>query len=97
MKILRSSSGSHRSALCEHFEQLEDITPASSGCQDCLDSGDTWVHLRLCMTCGYVGCCDASKNKHATRHYYTSEHPVTRSFEPGETWMWCYADQILVR
>ena len=56
--------------------------------------GDTWVHLRLCRTCGHVGCCDDSKNKHATKHYRALEHPVIRSFQPGEDWTWCYIDEV---
>jgi uncharacterized UBP type Zn finger protein len=58
--------------------------------------GDTWVHLRLCLTCGQVGCCDSSKNKHATKHYHQTTHPIIRSFEPGETWRWCYPDELLM-
>lgn len=60
------------------------------GCEECLQSGDSWVHLRLCLECGHVGCCDSSKNKHATKHYHRTKHPVVRSIEPGERWMWCY-------
>ena len=56
--------------------------------------GDTWVHLRMCLSCGYVGCCDSSKNRHATRHFHTSQHAIMRSMEPGETWVWCYVDEL---
>jgi uncharacterized UBP type Zn finger protein len=63
------------------------------GCEECLAQGDTWVHLRLCLACGHVGCCDSSKNKHATKHFHRTKHPVIRSWEPGERWMWCYADE----
>lgn len=66
--------------------------PLAAGCQECLAMGDTWVHLRLCVHCGHVGCCDDSKNRHATKHNHTAGHPVIRSLEPGEDWMWCYAD-----
>ena len=66
----------------------------AEGCEACLKVGDTWVHLRLCLTCGRVGCCDDSKNKHATKHYHTSKHPVIRSFEPGEHWRYCYPDDL---
>lgn len=62
-------------------------------CQECLDKGDTWVHLRLCLACGHVGCCDQSKNKHATKHFTTTGHPIVMSLEPGETWKWCYPDE----
>jgi len=64
------------------------------GCQECLAMGDSWVHLRLCLQCGHLGCCDSSKNKHATKHYRATDHPVIRSFEPGEKWLWCYVDEV---
>jgi uncharacterized UBP type Zn finger protein len=80
---------------CEHIEQVHDVQPGTQGCEDCLKTGDSWVHLRLCMTCGYVGCCDNSKNKHATRHFHNTGHPVIRSFQPGEDWMWCYVDKLV--
>lgn len=82
-------------ALCAHIERAGNPAPRTpNGCEECLASGDSWVHLRLCLTCGHVGCCDASKNKHATRHYHATEHPVVRSFQPGESWRWCYADEL---
>jgi hypothetical protein len=67
--------------------------PTSRVCEECLAMGDTWVHLRTCLHCGQVGCCDDSKNKHATRHFQASGHPVIQSAEPGEDWRWCYVDQ----
>lgn len=81
---------------CAHVDQLEEVVPKSQGCQECLAMGDEWVHLRLCLTCGHVGCCDSSKNKHATKHFHQSSHPLVQSFEPGETWRWCYIDQVMV-
>ena len=63
-------------------------------CPECVKLGDTWVHLRLCLECGHVGCCDSSKNKHATKHFHRVKHPLIRSIEPGEAWMWCYVDNI---
>jgi len=66
------------------------------GCANCQEQGGKWVHLRMCLTCGQVGCCDSSKSKHATRHYRDTGHPVMRSIEPGQTWMWCYIDQRVV-
>ncbi|HVV88393.1 MAG TPA: UBP-type zinc finger domain-containing protein, partial [Kofleriaceae bacterium] len=66
------------------------------GCVDCLASGDEWVHLRLCMTCGHVGCCDSSPNRHASRHAHATHHPVIRSYEPGEDWGWCFVDEQVV-
>jgi uncharacterized UBP type Zn finger protein len=79
---------------CNH---LDDITPAAArtdGCEECLASGDDWVHLRLCLSCGHVGCCDSSKNHHATTHFHTTNHPLVRSLEPGERWIWCYVDEV---
>jgi CPA2 family monovalent cation:H+ antiporter-2 len=81
---------------CEHVRGLEPQCPGTAGCEDCLRDGDGWVHLRMCMLCGYVGCCDSSPNKHATQHYHATAHPVVRSLEPGETWGWCYPDQMLI-
>jgi uncharacterized UBP type Zn finger protein len=82
---------------CTHTDQInEDVTPSAEGCEDCLRMGDTWVHLRECLTCGHVGCCDASKNKHASRHFHATYHPIVRSFQPGEDWRWCYVDEVLV-
>jgi uncharacterized UBP type Zn finger protein len=81
--------------VCTHIDQIHPAKPKSKGCEECLKMGDTWVHLRLCLTCGQVGCCDSSKNKHATKHFHASKHPVIRSFEPGENWMWCYVDELM--
>ena len=79
---------------CPHVEQIQSVTPKTEGCEECLATGNEWVHLRLCLTCGHVGCCDSSKNKHATKHFHTSGHPVMKSAEPGEDWGWCYIGQI---
>jgi len=86
------------SEICQHLSNLtENVTPITpEGCQECLKMGDSWVHLRICMECGHVGCCDQSKNKHATKHFHKTKHPVIKSFQPGEDWMWCYIDEILV-
>lgn len=81
------------SDACTHLEQIEEVTPSADGCTECLRSGGLWLHLRLCLTCGHVGCCDSSPNRHATRHYQATGHPMIRSFEPGESWMWCYVDE----
>ena len=82
---------------CEHFKHLKHVPDAKSsyakGCEECVKTGDTWVHLRECLDCGHVGCCDSSKNKHATKHFRATEHPVMRSVEPGEMWAWCFVDQ----
>jgi uncharacterized UBP type Zn finger protein len=81
------------SATCTHLDQIHDVTPSAQGCEDCLKTGDDWVNLRICLICGHVGCCDASKNKHATKHFHETGHPLIESFEPGEDWAWCYVDQ----
>ncbi|HJS28205.1 MAG TPA: UBP-type zinc finger domain-containing protein [Anaerolineales bacterium] len=81
---------------CVHLGLVREVTPNSDGCETCRAIGDTWVHLRLCMTCGNVGCCDDSKNKHAHKHSDETGHPVIRSFEQGEFWMWCYLDHALL-
>jgi hypothetical protein len=79
---------------CPHLALIADVAPSSAdSCAECLAIGSDWVHLRLCLVCGHVACCDDSPNRHATRHYRASGHPVLRSFEPGETWGWCYIDQ----
>jgi hypothetical protein len=78
---------------CAHLDEFRTgPTPHTDGCEECLAMGDTWVHLRHCLACGHVGCCDSSKNKHATRHFRASGHPVVQSLEPGEGWRWCYVD-----
>jgi uncharacterized UBP type Zn finger protein len=81
---------------CSHLDQVRDVTPSARGCEECLAMGDRWVQLRLCLTCGHVGCCDSSKNKHATKHFHATTHPLVRSFEPDGRWMWCYVDQELM-
>ena len=78
---------------CEHFKEIKAVTPSAEGCEDCLKIGGRWVHLRLCETCGHVGCCDSSPNRHATKHFHASNHPIVKSFEPGEDWGYCYVDQ----
>jgi uncharacterized UBP type Zn finger protein len=80
---------------CKHLDQIKIRQTDKKGCEECLKIGDRWVHLRLCLTCGHVGCCDSSKNKHATKHFHTTDHPLIRSIEPGETWMWCYIDEAM--
>jgi uncharacterized UBP type Zn finger protein len=81
--------------MCDHLTALEHprsktLNPSSEGCVECLAAGGTWVHLRMCMTCGHVGCCDSSPSRHATKHFHATRHPVVKSFEPGEDWAWCY-------
>ena len=79
---------------CGHLESIQRVTPSALGCEECLKSGSRWVHLRLCLSCGHVGCCDSSKNKHATKHFHSSKHPIMKSFERGEDWGWCYIDEV---
>jgi uncharacterized UBP type Zn finger protein len=81
---------------CSHLAEIKDVTPSAQGCEECLQIGDKWVHLRICKICGHVGCCDNSKNKHATKHFHATGHPVIQSFEKGESWMWCYVDKMMI-
>jgi uncharacterized UBP type Zn finger protein len=82
---------------CTHLDQIRDAPPRTpDGCEECLATGMQWVHLRLCLTCGHVGCCDNSQGKHATKHFHRTQHPLIRSFEPGEDWAWCYVDQLVI-
>jgi uncharacterized UBP type Zn finger protein len=83
-----------RGSGCRHLPAGPDPEPKTTGCEECLAAGMRWVHLRLCLTCGHVGCCNASEGKHATAHFEETGHPVIRSHEPGETWCWCYEDQL---
>ena len=80
---------------CTHLDQINVTETDQHVCEDCIKTGDTWVHLRMCLICGHVGCCDSSKNKHATKHFHTTKHPLARSIEPGESWVWCYADRVM--
>jgi MFS family permease len=82
--------------ICDHLATITDVAPRTRGCEECLRTGDTWVHLRLCLACGHVGCCDSSTHRHASAHFWSSRHPIVRSLEPGEDWRWCYVDEIAV-
>ena len=86
------------SPICSHLDRIEltALPEKIEGCEECLKMGDSWVHLRLCEICGHVGCCDSSKNKHATKHFRKTEHPIVRSLEPGEDWGWCYIDEVMI-
>ena len=81
---------------CAHSSAIEVMETAITTCEECINLGDTWVHLRLCLECGHVGCCDASKHKHATAHHRATGHLVIRSIEPYENWVWCYADADVI-
>ena len=80
--------------VCEHLEEAKDFQVGRRVCEECVKMGDRWVHLRICLMCGHVGCCDSSKNKHATKHFHASGHAMMRSIEPGENWGWCFLDEI---
>lgn len=82
---------------CTHRDQIQEVSPSAPGCEDCLKTGDTWVHLRMCLVCGYVGCCNDSKNKHSAGHFHETGHPIIRSIEPGEDWMYCYIDETRLK
>ena len=79
---------------CEHLSEMRAVVRSAKGCEDCLKIGGQWVHLRLCEICGHVGCCDNSPNRHATKHYHVTSHPIVKSFEPGEDWGYCYPDDM---
>ena len=82
-------------ATCSHVaEHVKKVKPVSKGCAECVKLGDTWAHLRMCLECGHVGCCDSSIGKHATKHFHATKHPIMQSIEPGEHWYWCYVDQL---
>jgi uncharacterized UBP type Zn finger protein len=84
------------SQICAHLDQILVPRPDHvAGCEDCLKVGGTWVHLRVCRTCGHIGCCDSSPNRHATQHVHESDHPIVTSVEPGEDWSYCYVDEAM--
>lgn len=83
-------------AVCTHGDTIHRVRAGTDGCQECLATGGRWVHLRLCMECGHVGCCDESPNKHASRHSREVQHPIVKSFEPGEDWGYCFVDDVYV-
>jgi uncharacterized UBP type Zn finger protein len=80
---------------CTHLDQIKVTDTNKHFCEECVKTGDGWVHLRMCLTCGHTGCCDSSPNRHASKHFATSGHPLVRSIEPGENWVWCYADEVI--
>jgi uncharacterized UBP type Zn finger protein len=86
-----------RAVACTHVDLIRDVEPRTpEGCEECLALGAAWVHLRLCLTCGHVGCCDSSPNKHATKHFHAALHPIIQSFEPNEDWVYCYVDDVFI-
>jgi hypothetical protein len=81
---------------CDHLTHAHPVPATSDGCEECLKSGSSWVHLRLCLSCGHVGCCDDSPNRHATKHFHAAHHPLIASYERGEQWAWCYVDREIM-
>jgi hypothetical protein len=91
------ADGRATTKTCSHLDLVNDVSPSTQdGCEDCLREGTRWVHLRECLQCGHIGCCDNSPRRHATAHWHASQHPLMRSFEPGEDWAWCYPDDLFL-
>jgi uncharacterized UBP type Zn finger protein len=92
-----SRGGFLMAASCTHIkDHVKKVKPHTKGCEECLKTGDTWVHLRMCLECGQVGCCDSSKNRHARAHFHSTQHPIIQSAERGEDWKWCYIDDTYI-
>lgn len=90
-------TGTTKERECSHLDLIHNVDPSSTeGCPDCLELGDTWLHLRICLVCGFVGCCDMAKNHHMLNHFQETGHSVIQSFEPREDWIWCYEDEALL-
>ncbi len=81
---------------CKHLSEIKLVSPNSQGCEECLKTGSPWVHLRMCLTCGHVGCCDSSPNRHASKHFKGTQHPMAASLERGEDWAWCFVDEVAI-
>lgn len=84
------------SEQCTHLHEFREVTPSADGCEECLASHSRWVHLRICRVCGHVGCCDDSPNRHATKHFHTTKHPVMETYDPQDGWGWCYVDRVMI-
>ena len=87
-------SEAEKPMICSHVGHIRNVKPSGTGCTECMLVGDAWMQLLMCMQCGHVGCDDASKNKHAVKHFRATRHPIARSIEPGDEWGWCYVDQL---
>jgi hypothetical protein len=81
---------------CSHTAGIRHVHPSAKGCEECLKTGSRWVHLRICRTCGHVGCCDDSPNRHATKHFHATQHPIIEGYDPPEGWGWCYIDEVFI-
>jgi len=84
------------SSDCSHLETIRDVTPSARGCEECLKIGQEWFHLRVCRTCGHVGCCDQSPGQHATKHFHATQHPIIEGYDPPVGWGWCYVEEVLL-
>jgi hypothetical protein len=94
-RILRGGVQENMAIFCKHLSAIRDVVPSAPGCEECLKSGDPWLHLRICRTCGHVGCCDQSPNRHATKHFHATRHPIIEAYDPPEGWGWCYVDEVM--
>jgi uncharacterized UBP type Zn finger protein len=95
MVLVRRSANKSDGNACLHLHSVVGMPPLAQGCSECLESGSEWVHLRICMTCGHVGCCDSSPNRHALAHWLANrDHPLVRSYEQAEDWWWCYPEEL---
>ena len=81
---------------CSHLDTVHAVVPSALGCEECLAIGSTWVHLRLCRSCGHVGCCDESPHRHASAHFAQTGHPIIEGYDPPEHWGWCYVDEVVL-
>jgi hypothetical protein len=81
---------------CAHRGEIKKVHPSARGCEECLKTGQAWVHLRICRTCGHVGCCDQSPGRHATKHFHITHHPIMEGYDPPEGWGWCYVDEVFI-
>ncbi|MER9832517.1 UBP-type zinc finger domain-containing protein [Mesorhizobium sp. M0134] len=84
------------SSHCTHVQTIREVPPGSRGCEECLRTGQRWLHLRICRTCGHVGCCDQSLGRHATAHFHHTGHPIIEGYDPPEGWGWCYVDEMMI-
>jgi uncharacterized UBP type Zn finger protein len=92
------SNQNQQDVQCEHISDVDlDKKGNTKGCEECEKTGSPWVHLRLCLTCGHVGCCDSSRNKHGSKHFKITNHPLIKSYEPGESWKWCFLDETFIK
>jgi len=95
--VVADGDGNPTTGSCAHVDRLPEVLPSTKeGCEDCIREGTRWVHLRECLSCGHVGCCDNSPRRHATAHWDTVRHAVVRSFQPDEEWAWCYPDELFL-